>query len=339
MQTRAPGKIILSGEHSIVHGASAIAVAVNQYANWTIQSTQKPGITLSLTNLNTRQHYSLNQLNLLYHTYLSLQETSHHPPSESDHIYLYSIAYFLKCYLKDAHSIALHLSLDSQIPIGAGMGSSAATLSALQIALHQHFKVNYNHLKITELTAQFEKIQHGCISQIDSRIVTSGGIIEVYNQQATPFKCNLNHQWRLIFTGIPESTTGACVSYVKQHFTHSAIWSEFQAVTSALKHALGIESFQLIREALMHNQTLLNSLKIVPHKIQHFIDQLEASGNIAAKITGAGSLTGDKGGFLIAYLSPDDTCFSIFNSICQQYHYPHYPLIIDYQGVTYFDHL
>ena len=55
-------------------------------------------------------------------------------------LYFYAIAHFLKHHSIHATN-GLSVRLSSFIPIGSGMGSSAATLAALYAALYTHFSL------------------------------------------------------------------------------------------------------------------------------------------------------------------------------------------------------
>ena len=51
MQVKVPGKLILSGEHSVVYGKPALAMAVNRYVTANITEERKPQILLDLADL------------------------------------------------------------------------------------------------------------------------------------------------------------------------------------------------------------------------------------------------------------------------------------------------
>ncbi|MBE8215324.1 MAG: mevalonate kinase [Endozoicomonadaceae bacterium] len=328
MRTRAPGKVILSGEHAVIYNQTALALAINQYATWTLKKTKQPGITLSLMNCKTSQSYTYDQCQEVYDLLNKRQTVSPKMPAL---LYIYSIMCFLKHYPEVTHETALHLSLQSQIPIGAGMGSSAATLSALHLALYRHFKINDTKNELIHMTAVCEKIQHGCLSRIDPYIVTLGGAIEILDQTVNPLPFKPNQQWHLIYTGQPESATQDCVRYVKQHIHTQTLWNTFQSITIALKSAILQQKHCDIFNAIQNNQTLLHHIGVVPDTIQCFIEALSQDMNVSAKITGAGSIKGEKAGMLLAY-SPHAISFEKLAIYCSSYHYTCYPLTLDLYG-------
>ena len=55
----APGKLILSGEHSAVHGRPAIAMAIDRRAETTVTSGSKENVSFSLANYGSRQSFTL----------------------------------------------------------------------------------------------------------------------------------------------------------------------------------------------------------------------------------------------------------------------------------------
>ena len=58
MQVRAPGKLILSGEHAVVHGSPVLAMAVDCYTIFSLRA-DGPAFTLKLADLSFEQTYPL----------------------------------------------------------------------------------------------------------------------------------------------------------------------------------------------------------------------------------------------------------------------------------------
>src|SRR5690242_16267161 len=65
LQVRAPGKLILSGEHAVVYGQPALAMAVNRHVTATVSRELLPQILFDLADLAHHSHFSLDGLRKL----------------------------------------------------------------------------------------------------------------------------------------------------------------------------------------------------------------------------------------------------------------------------------
>ena len=102
----------------------------------------------------------------------------------------------------------------------------------------------------------------------------------------------------LVETGTPETTTGECVVQVKEKFETDMIWNDFESVTREVEAAVRENNEGLMRSLLRENHRLLCRIGVVPEKVQRFVSDVEAAGG-SAKICGAGSTRGDKGGVVL----------------------------------------
>jgi len=194
------------------------------------------------------------------------------------------------------------LSIDSDIPIGAGMGSSAALIAAL-LKLFGHFD---NLEQLIQQVRYCERLQHGRGSMIDAAAVCSGGLVRLHNERVESLPLveeGLGAGWFWLFTGTPASSTGACVDEVRRHFGQSDIWSEFADVTEQMGAAL--LKGGAVQELVKANHRLLGRIGVVPAPLQRFAERVEQRGG-AAKICGAGSVSGDQGGLMLLWL-PEGT--------------------------------
>ena len=90
MKVLAPGKLILSGEHAVVYGNPALAMAVNRYSTAIITREAFPRISFDFSDLPYRRHLSFSTLQRVkdkikrkYHQFteghFSIREVLHKP--------------------------------------------------------------------------------------------------------------------------------------------------------------------------------------------------------------------------------------------------------------------
>jgi len=58
----APGKLILTGEHSVVYGRPAVVMAVNRFAHTTAKHGKTSAVSISFPALNLRSKFSVTEL-------------------------------------------------------------------------------------------------------------------------------------------------------------------------------------------------------------------------------------------------------------------------------------
>jgi mevalonate kinase len=195
----------------------------------------------------------------------------------------------------------------SNLPIGAGLGSSAAVVAATTVLFEtlldrpKTLEDRYDRVRFCE------RLKHGKAGPIDAAAVVRGGLIRASDAAgidipSVPEDHGLltGTGWYWVLHGAPESSTGECVSAVRaKHGTDTALWDSFAACTGAFLDAIssGTDPDAAIRE----NQRLLESIGVVPAPAQEFVKSVEALGG-AAKICGAGSVRGDGGGVVLVHL-------------------------------------
>ncbi len=304
MKAIAPGKIILSGEHAVVCGQPALAFAVDRYATASVIPHPSPAtIVFDLLNLKHHKDTTVkalkrfkSRLSLNYHAFLQGElgiKDVLKLPHELSH---FALSNFLERFNHFSDG-GIHLKTESTIPMGCGMGSSAAMILAVKFALAHHFKENIDKEHLFQLALETENLQHGYSSGLDLRVSLQGGALEYCNGLFEPL---IIPQWPLyiVNTGSPESTTGECVLHTQSLFEKSALAEEIGAVTKALKIVIMQDRFYDFQQAIRHNHHLLTTLGVVPTTIQDFIRHIEQQG-AAAKICGAGSIRGNKAGVVL----------------------------------------
>jgi mevalonate kinase len=315
MKAIAPGKLILSGEHAVVYDRPAIAMAVDRSAqSVVIPEGGADEIAFNLLDLKLNESFTLRALRELknrvlknYRLFLDgqlgIREVLYKP------IELFQFAFITVLdglHLKVADG--LKIDLHSNIPIGCGMGSSAATVLCVLRAIGHYFRVEFRPEWYLAYSLEAENLQHGHASGVDSYISMNGGCARFQKGEARQLPLP-RMPMHLVHTGVPETTTGECVARVQQQFANSAIWNDFEAVTNAMEQALPRNNLREIQGVIRENQRLLREIGVVPGKVQDFIADIEKWG-AAAKICGAGAVGGDKGGMVLvcSQQAPKELC-------------------------------
>lgn len=319
LTTIAPAKIILTGEHSVVYGMPAIVTAVNRFAYAQIAPKASAGVSLTLADFKQRVSSTMDTLRqlkerlidsyrLCLNGTLQIRQVLQRPAE---------LFQFTMISLLDAFQMQLqkgfHLKIHSEIPIGCGMGSSAATIVSVIQALAHFLKLDIKPEWLYKLSIEAERLQHGFSSGIDSYISLHGGCARFQDGKAQaiglpPFS------FYLINTGQPASSTGECVMHVAKHFKTSSIWQEFGEIAALIEEALSQTTISCLQPLMQFNHRLLVQLGVVPQKVQAFISDLEQNG-LAAKICGAGSIYGEGGGVVLALAQEPPL------ALCRQYGY------------------
>jgi len=314
MKAVAPGKLILSGEHSVVYGKPAIAMAIDRSAVFELTPQAGDKIYFDLPGCEDDQPFSLMALRDLkrrvekkYHEFLKGDVGIRDVLAMPADLFRFAFINTLDGLHRQLDS-GLYLKLRSSIPVGCGMGSSAATVLSEIRAMGHYLRVDFKPDWYYEYSIEVEKLQHGNPSGVDSYISLHGGCASF--QQGVARSISLPRmKMYMVQTGIPESTTGECVMEVERNFSSSGIWSEFEDVTTAFEEALRGNDQQKAQWLVRENNRLLTSIGVVPPRVQQFIADVEQWGG-SAKVCGAGAVVGDQAGIVLvcAEQPPSELC-------------------------------
>jgi mevalonate kinase len=212
----------------------------------------------------------------------------------------------------------LRLQVVSDLPVGSGFGSSAATATAVVAALVVRHGGSLadaaGRAAIERIAFAAERRQHGLPSGIDGATVLQGGVLWARKLAAgglatEPIAASSPVLERIgvYDTGMPAEPTGAVVAAVRARrerdpAAHERVLDRIAAATAAFRAELEAARadpariVHLIREA----EECLEALGVVPAGVRSLVRRIEAAGG-AAKISGAGSLLGPGAGSLLVY--------------------------------------
>ncbi|MBA3660127.1 MAG: hydroxymethylglutaryl-CoA synthase [Gammaproteobacteria bacterium] len=339
----APGKLILSGEHAVLYGSPALAMAVNRYVRATVSRDQTPPqLPQFLLDLSDLAHHSQLNFQTLRHLKervknkyrrfvqgdFSIREVLQKP---------FELAQFALSLFADALNLNLthgvKIKLQSELPIGCGMGSSAATIVSVMQAVSTYLNSPLTQEGIFKLALEAENMQHGRSSGLDLQVAFNGGCLYLQDEHIQKrFVPKL--PMFLVNTGTPLTSTGQCVEKVAPLFKSQDLRQEFTAITKNMDIALQNQSWSQFCDAVHANHQLLNRIGVVPNQVQHFIEEINQFGAVA-KICGAGAVAGHAGGaVLLTHLNAEEVGVrNLITQTASRYHYEITPITGEMRGV------
>lgn len=192
----------------------------------------------------------------------------------------------------------IKIKIVSEIPIGCGMGSSAAIIVSLLVALFNFFKIETTN-ELFPLAQEIENLQHGKSSGLDLYLAAHGGLVLFESNNVTRYPMPL-FPFTLINTGKPKNSTGECIAYAKSSLQKKELLQRFADATLGLAKALRENDLITLQEKVQANHFLLKEIGLAPKKVSDFIQEIGSHGYVA-KISGAGTISGDQAGMIIAW--------------------------------------
>jgi len=330
-----PSKLILSGEHAVLYHCPALSMAIDlpTVCTLTQQTTSTPQFNIHLKDFDLKQRFSFDewqqQAQQIEHRFKQFENHALEIDAVlSSPFDLILISLWVFHQHKPIQAADWSLTIQSEAPIGRGLGSSAAVIVGLLSGLFKQHKLAESKSTILEQAKQIESYQHGRSSGLDPATLIYGGLLKYQiNQPIKPLHSQPLTGW-LIDTGSPDSHTGECVQTVKkQHQNDSQLWQDFKNTSFEIEQAWSDQNINQLQQAIQQNHQLLCKIGVVPRKVQQFIQKLDQELNAASKVCGAGSILGDKAGMVLCLSeqSPE--------TLCRQNGYPFWPLQLQPLGV------
>lgn len=338
MKVHAPAKLILSGEHAVLYGHPALALAVNRYATASVTPSSRSHVLFDLKDIAYRKHFTRDRLYHVkerikrkYKRFLqgdfSIREVLHKP---------FELAQYAFSLLSDSFNLALpqgvKIEMSSNIPMGCGMGSSAATILSVIKAVCDYLHIPLTEDMLFQIALEAENAQHGHSSGLDLRVALHGGCFYWQNKilERRPLP---QVPLTIVNTGSPLTTTGECVQKVAPHFHAGTLGDDFAAVTNHMDLALRREDRAAFADSIRTNHRLLSHIGVVPYKIQDFIKEIELL-QAAAKICGAGAVHGDRAGVVLVYHDEPSSAFNFaFSALCAKFGFEEMAVQGEWRGV------
>jgi mevalonate kinase len=283
---KAPGKIILFGEHAVVYGQPAIAIPVAK-----VKATAHVFPDFESSSSKIR----IQALDIGMDTFLSELEPEH-PLAAAVNLTLAE--------LQLEHIPAFQVQISSSIPISAGMGSGAAISAAIIRGVSAFLGRLLPDSTVSALTYEVEKIHHGNPSGIDNNVITYGKPVYYQKEQALQFlQIEKETHWVIADTGVKTPTLETVSDLGKRHADdpryYDEVFLKIGRIAQKARQALIEADTNTLGRLLNENQVLLSELDLSCASLDRLIRAALDAGAEGAKLSGGG-----RGGNMIALVSP-----------------------------------
>ena len=348
-----PGKVHLLGEHAVVYGKPALLAAIDKRCFITLTPSKNSCIKISSTNVKRTKEYTFEQIGELrdkarkeweeFNKNADLSILQSITQDEMDFIAIAIGETF--DYFQTKISSGFFLQIKSDIPVGTGLGSSAAVAVAVIAAVTVFLdkKIEDHKEQINEIAFLVEQKKHGNPSGGDNATVCFGGLIWFHKEtqklniiQQLPFSISddVSKNFMFLDTGRPKESTGEMINLVKQKYKNQEqlvrnIFDDQEKLTrnivSALKNTDGNEVIRIIKAG----ESNLEKLGVVSETTKRLIHEIEQSGG-AAKISGGGGKTAATGILLVYHRNK-----KIIQTIAKIYKLEYFNTTLGVEGVRY----
>ncbi len=277
----------------MVYDEPAIVTAVDLRANVSVQETEKPGVRVESQDLSISGVF-------LDDSFVS-ETGGVNAKASLEPIYLAAKAVLDQRELEGGIAV----TVKSEIPIAAGLGSSAAVAVATVGAVAGALRIDLSREKISELAYCAEEYVHGKPSGIDQTISTFGGVI-TYRRSLGFSPIDIASPIPLVIGDTCQKrSTGKLVSMVRERkerfsdITDSIIRSGGKVAVSAIE-AMQKGDLRSLGELMNVNHGLLSAIGVSNEMLDRLVNAARDAGALGSKLTGAGG-----GGCMIALADRD----------------------------------
>ncbi len=273
----AAGKVILLGEHAVVHGRHALAVPVTNAVRASVAHGDKK-TTISIGEWGYRTTVTANC---------------------ADGI---GAAVNLILDKLGARDINIAIEVSSKLPRGMGLGSSAAIAVAVTRAVALYLERDIDDEQVNEIAFACEKLAHGTPSGIDNSISCFGkpmlfqsaatlSVQALQLKESPPLVIGLSHQ----AGPTHEQVAGVRTRYERNPAGYDRLFDQIDELSRAGAALLTAARYDELGQAMNICHGLLNAIEVSTPDLENMVMIARDGGAAGAKLTGAGG-----GGSIVA---------------------------------------
>ena len=255
----APGKLILFGEHAVVHGRPAVAAplaALRASATVTMQTGPLSGTTVVFArNLNRR---------------ILVNQAPEDEPLAA--IVRATFATYGRPVLS-----GLSIVVSSTIPVASGLGSSAAVSTAIVRALAAFLGKPLTPAVVSALVFETEKLHHGTPSGIDNTVIAyERPVYFIRGQVSETFDLGRPVRFLIGDTGVASETRTAVAAvrrlYLEAPEHYGGLFDQIGALASEARLALEAGELSPLGPLMDKNHALLQELCVSSPELDRLVE-------------------------------------------------------------------
>lgn len=285
----APGKVILLGEHAVVYRRPALAVPVHAVsARATVWASDRPlHVHAAFPDGDERPAVDV--------------DVASAPPTDP-------IATAVRLALDAARPArdgwpAWRIDLESSVPVGSGMGSSAAVAVALVRAVGLAAGAAFDEPTVSGLAYEAERCTHGTPSGIDNSVVALGRPIRFAGGHAAPIGVRAGLDLVIADTGFAsltrEAVAGVRVRFEARPVVFERWFDQIARLVDDAAAAIATGDIGWLGRLLNANHLILQAMGVSTPQLDALVGAARAAGAAGAKLSGAGA-----GGVMTALVTP-----------------------------------
>ena len=276
---RAAGKVILLGEHAAVYDRKVLALPIHDAVM--VQVLKRDGgVSLSIPGWKIQDQW----------------ETGSDIPGGVAAVISLIMAEL------DVADGGFDIRARSRIPIGMGLGSSAAFAVAAIRAFDTLLGTGMTDTCVDQLAFRCEELTHGTPSGVDNNLAVYGQPVLFSKGNSTrtcPLPLGETPPLVIASSGVRGSTrdmvAGVRERYEKSEVLYKTIFDEIDEISEAGATALREEDYELLGSLMNVCHGLLNAIEVSTPQLETMIRIARDAGASGAKLTGAGG-----GGSIVA---------------------------------------
>ena len=275
------GKVILFGEHFVVHGVPGIVSAIDSTTDAEVKRISE-GIAINDERKGTKGYTE--------------KKKAHQKES---------MERMLKTMGIDPREAALEIWLGGNLPGFSGIGASAASSVAIARALAEECEMDLSDERINEIAYEAEKAYAGTPSGIDNTAATYGGLIwfrrNLKGGPNTIEKLGLREPVEIIIgnTGIVANTkemvAGVADRKKRNPEKYNPLFRQSEELAFAARRALEEFDLRRVGRLMNENHRLLQEIEVSCEELDYLVNLAREQGALGAKLTGGGG-----GGCMVA---------------------------------------